>query len=93
MSADSWAICPKCKEKAKQVQADLLSRVETDYGKVPADEYLELVEQSKQPLELEHTLAEYWELGIWKGKFEVSYRASCGTCGFSHKFEHNEKVC
>jgi len=92
MSADSWAVCPKCKVKAEQAQANLLSRVETDYGKFAANEYLELIEQSKQPLEMEHTLREDWEIGIREGEFHVFYGASCETCGFSHEFEHKQPV-
>ena len=92
MSADNWTVCPKCKEKAKQAQAALLSRVETDYGKVAAAEYLELVKQSKQPIEEEHTLREDYEIGIWEGEFRVFYGARCEECGFSHEFEHREKI-
>ena len=92
MSADNWTVCPKCKEKVEQAQAELLDRVETDYGKVVASEYLELVEQSQQPIEEQHTLREDWEIGIWKGEFCVSYRASCEECGFSHEFEHKRSV-
>ena len=92
MSADNWTTCPRCKEKAEQAQADLLSRVETDYGKVAANEYVELIEQTKQPVEPGRTLREDWEIGIWKGKFFVSYSASCEECGFSHEFEHKQPV-
>ena len=92
MSADNWAVCPKCKEKAERAQAKLLSRVETDYGKIAASEYLELVEQSQQPVEELHTLREDWEIGIWKGEFRISYGASCKECGFSHSFEHKQPV-
>ena len=92
MSADRWAVCPKCKEKGEQAHANLLNRVKTDYGKIAADEYLELIEQSRQPAEEERTLREDWEIGIWDGEFLVSYRASCPECGFSHKFEHKQPV-
>ena len=94
MSASNWAVCPKCKRKVERAQADLLSRVETDYGKITADEYRDLVERSSQPCEEEETmLREDWELGIWKGEFCIHYSASCEKCGFSHKFEHKEKIC
>lgn len=94
MSASNWAICPRCVRKVEQAQADLLARIETDYGKIPAGEYVVLVVQSRQPLEdiKMHTLREDWELGIWKGEFSVHYSASCEECGFSHKFEHKEAL-
>ena len=92
MSADRWAVCPKCKEKVEQAHANLLSRVETDYGKVAANEYIELIEQSRQSDEEERTLREDWEIGIWDGELIISYRASCEECGFTYEFEHKKKV-
>jgi hypothetical protein len=92
MSADNWAICPKCKEKAKRMHVNLLNRIETDYGKVTANEYLELIEQSKQSIEEEHTLREDWEIGIWNNEFFVSYRASCSVCKFSYNFKYKEEI-
>ena len=92
MSAGNWAICPRCKKKTEQAQAALLGRVKTDYGKIAVSEYLELVEQSQQPLNLEHTLREDWEIGIRQGEFHVFYGAYCETCGFSHEFEHRQPV-
>ena len=93
MSANNWGVCPKCREKAEQAHADLLSRIETDYGKVTATEYLELIEQSKQLIGLkEHTLREDYEIGIRKGEFHISYGAYCEECSFFYKFEHKEKI-
>jgi len=92
MKANNWAICPKCKKKREQAQANLLSQVKTDYGKIAVSEYLELVEQSQQPLEMKHTLREDWEIGICEGEFRVSYSASCKTCGFSHEYEFEQPV-
>ncbi len=95
MSADRWSLCPKCMKAAEQAKADLIKRVETDYGKIAADEYLELVEQSRQPLvqgSQAWTMREDWEIGIYGDEFHVNYRASCEECGFSHAFKHTEKV-
>ena len=93
MSASNWGICPRCMRKVEQAQTDLLNRVETDYGKVSADEYRELIERSSRPREEEETmLREDWEISIWDDEFCVHYSASCEKCGFSHKFKHTEKV-
>lgn len=92
MPADNWAICPRCKEKKEQAYDDLQDQVATDYGKVPADQYLELVKKAKEPIEFENTLREDYEIGIWEGKFEIHYCAGCIECGFSHKFKHDKQV-
>lgn len=94
MSADRWSMCPGCKKKAEQKRKDLLKQIEDGYGKIPADEFMELVERSAQPqkpLTL-NTLREDWEIGIYEGEFGVDYYASCEECGFSYVFKHTEKV-
>ena len=64
MSADNWAMCPRC---AKQ-----------------PNPYYE---------ELERTLEEYCEIGIFSdGEFFVSYHGRCTKCGLEKAFEHAEQV-
>lgn len=95
MSADRWSICPKCMKAAERAKADLIKRVETDYGKIAADEYLELVEQSRQLLaqgSQTWTMREDWKMGICLVEFRVDYCASCEECGFSYAFKHTEKL-
>ena len=93
MSADNWAICPRCRERELKAHAALLKRIETEYGKIPAAEYLALVEASQKPIQLtKATLREDYEIGIWEGNFEITYRAEC-ECGFAHSFQHSKKVC
>lgn len=80
MSADNWAVCPKCLK-------DVDNKVKSLYGKVSEEEYGKLIEE-KQETEREQTLREDYE--IWTnvdGRFMVKYSCSCSACGL--KFEYN----
>jgi len=89
MSADNWAVCPKCKINGEAEHAKAIEAAETMYGKVSANEYLKLLEKSKQPAKLDDTLREDYEIGILShGRFYASYGGSCEVCGFSYSFKH-----
>ena len=93
MSADNWTRCPRCIEKAKRDHDALCIKVRESYGKVAAEEYLELLERSLTMPTVEQTFSEYYELGICEdGEFYVSYSGSCSNCGFSHTFKHSEQL-
>lgn len=82
MSADNWAICPKC----QQIKINLSEA----YGQVPAEEYLALVEKAKSS-KSNYTLRENYEIGIHKGNFFVDYLASCEVCEFSFTYRYEIK--
>ena len=92
MSANNWAICPKCEEIAREVRNAAIQRVVDDYGKIPRDEYTEVVRDSEREYRPRSTLREDYEIGIRNGVFEVGYRAECEVCGLSHEFHHKEVV-
>ena len=43
MGADSWEVCPACKEKQEDKRVRLMAKANEAYGKVTPDEYLELI--------------------------------------------------
>lgn len=92
MSADNWALCPKCKQKADQDYEKKMADLQAQYGKIPAAEYVSALRNAEaRPVQRE-TLREDYEMGTDEyGTFSVSYRASC-NCGFSFKFKHEEKA-
>ena len=93
MSADSWAICPQCSEAAIQAQRERQEKAKAAYGKVPAEEYLTLLELVSPSPILEENLREDYEIGTnVYGMFYVSYQCSCSKCGFSYQFSHIEQV-
>lgn len=57
MSADNWAVCPKCKELNKK-------KLVESYGKISASEYRVLIETGNKD---EHTLRKDYEIGIYDG--------------------------
>jgi hypothetical protein len=94
MSANNWAICPRCKIDFDKKRAELVASLKASYGKVPADEYLLLKEATDEECknEQEQTLREDWGIGTDPdGQFGVSYSAKC-ECGFAFHYEHEEQA-
>lgn len=93
MSADNWAVCPKCKQDADKEQKEREQKARKAYGKVTAEEYIELRQAAMNVTELEKTLREDYEMGMDDdGEFWVSYSCDCQTCGFQWSYKHKEKV-
>lgn len=89
MSADNWAICPKCKRDAKERTAQIKQAVKDAYGKLPADEYLKLVKQLEVEPKLDDNFREDYEIGMQdNGEFYIRYSGECGDCGFSFSYRH-----
>lgn len=94
MSADSYALCPRCSE-AWHADVELKQqRVEQAYGNVPADEYMQLLREADAVKPLDYTLAEYVIIGVEgiAGAFVVAYRCACDKCGYEFKYKHEEKL-
>lgn len=92
MSADNWTICPRCAKKLIEDKERLELQVEDSYGKILANEYLELLDKSNKVIDHKHTLREdYWMDMDIDGIFEMSYGCSCNVCDFSFKFKHREQ--
>ena len=93
MSADNWAVCPACFTRTQEKVNFLETALQKKYGKIPADQYLSELKQVADLQESldnedEHrTLREDFEIGIYQGKFEVDYRASC-VCGFRFTYKY-----
>ncbi len=91
MSADNWAICPKCKKIQEKKADENIKMVAAAYGKVPEDEYLKMKKELLNPPKQEDSLREDYELGIDdEGTFSISYSAYCSECGFKFLFEQTE---
>ncbi len=91
MSADNWGICPRCKVEALKEQEARQQAAADAYGKVSSTEYGELVAKALEPMQLEETLREDYELGLGEdGEFYVSYRGACDKCALEHSFALGE---
>lgn len=85
MSADNWAICPKCKKDDDEKWKIHEERLATSYGKMPVDEYMKLRALKKE--EPETTLREDYDIGLYDGSFYVDYSAKCSCCDFEFNFK------
>lgn len=95
MSADNWAVCPKCNAGKLQKLHKMTQEVANSYGKVDANTYQEkLLKLSKLSSEKdqEYTLREDYEIGVRGNKFSVDYIASCDECGFELPFKFEQDL-
>jgi len=92
VSADNWTICPKCKKVNDKAVEDALNLPGKIYGKVPLEEYTAALSAAKSLPKLSETLREDFEVGIYNGKFSVSYGARCTDCDFTFKHSHEEEL-
>jgi len=94
VSADNWAICPRCLDRAKAEVAAQLAVAERAYGNVPAAEYEELRAQAQTPIDPEkfRTFREDYEFfGASEGTIVAGYSGHCGTCSLTVDFRDEHK--
>jgi hypothetical protein len=92
VSADNWALCPKCYSEQQAKRAKRIKEYENAYGKVPPSQWLKLKEAADVEVTGKETLREDYEVGIDSdGHFSVSYTGEC-DCGFSFTYTHGEKA-
>lgn len=96
MSADNWAICPRCGVTEEAFRAKTDKSLTDAYGKIDAKAYLELAESCNQQMSQYDppcTFREDYEIHTYHdGIFCVSYSGGCTECGLTHNFNHKEKV-
>lgn len=95
MSADNWAICPRCRARAAAVKDALIAKLAEAYGKVPVEEFDALRAEAEEPLHLENlqTFREDYEFyGAEDGVVTASYSGSCKTCGLSLSFKDEHPI-
>lgn len=85
--------CPRCWDDLVDKKNKLEQKVVNLYGKIPKDEYLELVEESRKAITASHSLKENYEIKTEKnGKFSIGYKCQCLSCGWFFDFNHEEQV-
>lgn len=93
MSADNWAICPRCKHNAEVAKEKQIKKANNAYGKVEPEKYLALRTEAEKKLEIDTTLREDYRIGINSdGEFYVSYFGICSHCGFQFDYDHKQKI-
>jgi alkylation response protein AidB-like acyl-CoA dehydrogenase len=97
MSADNYAMCPRC-QKALDGTVDTLSRrMAEGYGKVPVAEYAELQSKLAEAAVKAHagsqTFREDYEIyGAADGDVVVDYGGSCTECGLRLTFTDHHPI-
>lgn len=97
MSADNWTYCPHCKAALDQHHTLLQKTSDEAYGRINKMEWLALEQKAKFTDAASETLREDYHLGIsindgGGAKFEISYSALCGDCGFVFEYSHQEDI-
>lgn len=90
MSAKNWSVCPRCRAAKIAEKVELATKARAAYGKIGEMSYRQMVAESEQPIDHKETLREDYDIGVWGGKFIVSYQCCCEDCGFKHHFSHEE---
>jgi uncharacterized protein CbrC (UPF0167 family) len=93
VSADNWAICPRCLDRAKAAAAQAADEAAAAYGKVPADEYERLRAAAQAPVSEEafRTFRESYEFyGAATGTITASYGAECTQCHLALSFTYEK---
>lgn len=95
MSADNWAVCPKCLGEAKEQFADLEREVRHGYGKMPLEEFDRLRKEVAAGIDMEslRTFREDYEIyNAVEGVIKVVYSGHCDKCGTGLDFKHQEPI-
>jgi hypothetical protein len=96
MSADNWAVCPKCLAADVAEYEARADKFAAAYGKVPEDEYKRLrdeVGDHPTQADREPTFREDYDIGTsGDGVFVVSYRGGCANCDLNHTFNHRNQI-
>lgn len=93
MSADNWAICPRCKDIAEVEKMRQHQEVASSYGIVPVAEFDALRAEANEPIDLQYTFREDYEIfGAEDGVVQVRYEGECQVCHVGTKFDFSQGV-
>jgi hypothetical protein len=94
VSANNWAVCPRCIARARKRESDQLAKVMASYGKIPVEQF-DHARKSIEPVEESdyRTFREDYEFyGAETGTIEVSYSGHCGACGLGLDFQQHHEI-
>jgi hypothetical protein len=89
------SVCPVCSEKYQKNLEALKSRIDTSYGKLPSDEYGNLLRSLSEMEGHEedlYSVRETCNTGIREGEYYLRYQAKCKECGWKYEKSIDEKV-
>lgn len=90
MSADNWAVCPRCKYRALKKFEKAGDAVQAMYGNVTVEEF----DATRAALSMDdvgHTFREDYEFyDAETGTVEATYSGGCEVCGLSVTLKASE---
>lgn len=95
MSADNWAVCPRCLSREEKRKAELKVRARAAYGVMPIEEFDVLRAEADEPIDIQklHSFREDYEIyGADEGTVTVVYAGSCKVCSLALKFEEYHPI-
>jgi hypothetical protein len=94
MSADNWAMCPRCLLRHEAEVLTKKTTAEAAYGKVSLQEWQDLQEAAiaaRKPI-AERNFREDYDIGMdTNGELDISYSGNCSKCGWSVSYGHSFK--
>lgn len=91
MSADNWAICPQCRDRAQADRTARLKEAFDAYGKVSPEEFEAMRAAADVPFDAGkfQTFREDYEFyGASDGTITADYSGHCGVCDLGVDFRH-----
>lgn len=95
MSADNWAVCPRCKERHEQAADALRQTADQAYGRLPVEEWIALRNEAAahaEPYEEQEFREDFEIYGAESGTVKVSYMGCCTRCGLHLEFKHEHPL-
>jgi hypothetical protein len=94
MSADNWAICPRCVTKARTDRAKAEAAVEASYGRVSIAEFqrAQAALTDVNPEDYRTFREDYEIYGAGEGVVTVDYSGGCTKCGLSVSFTEKKPI-
>jgi hypothetical protein len=97
MSDGRLSVCPKCLAGARAKRDNAFADLGGLYGKVPAAQYTEALDNARELPERRMICAtlreEFYSAMDDYGNFRITYSADCPVCEFVFHFKHDERVC
>jgi len=101
VSADNWAVCPRCRARRQQAAQRLWDDAANAYGVVPRAEYERLyndavehaLHEVNDDLTANRTFREDYEVtGAADGEVVINYSGWCTECNLSLAVEHRHPL-